>query len=107
MTGTDIFARTLAFDYGDQERSDIMRKVWTPTPWMIEVFTGSINSERERSIARWCWDRFGQQASPIHGIDGVWQRGCATVHGWTWYGFATEAQMLEFLAAWPAQEQAA
>ncbi|MGJ4893732.1 hypothetical protein ACQR2B_06830 [Bradyrhizobium oligotrophicum] len=101
IAGTDLFRRAMAFDYGDAERSAIMREVWTPTPWMVEAYTGRCDEIREHNIIHWCHDAFGQAASPIHGRTGDWQRGCATVHGWTWFGFSSEALMRQFLGAWP------
>lgn len=97
--GTDLFDRALAFDYGDAERAALMRKVWTPTPWMVDCFTDRTNSERDRSIREWCYDNLGDQAHPIHGREGRWQWGSATIHGWTWIGFASEAELALFLTA--------
>lgn len=100
--GTELFARTLAFDYGDEERSALMRKVWSPTPFMVNVDTGSPDSDRYREILQWCRENIGPQAHPIHGKDGDWQTGTATVFGWTWMGFATEDLLNRFLAAFPS-----
>jgi hypothetical protein len=97
---TDLHRRTIAFDYGDNERGDLMREVWAPTPWMIDVFTGNCGDGRERDILHWCYEEFGEQASPIHGRAGDWQRGGATINGWTWFGFATEALMARFVERW-------
>ncbi len=104
--GTELFHRAvLAFDYGDQDRNDLMRKVWTPTPWMIDAFTGE--HERHQSMLEWCFETFGDQCSPIHGRAGRWQRGSATVHGWTWFGFSTREEMDQFTARWPTPVKAA
>jgi hypothetical protein len=101
--GTDLYRRMLAFNYDDQERSDLMRKVWSPTPWMVNVFDGGWSRGRDRcfNIGEWCAEHFGPQGWPIHGKPGRWYRGNATVHGWTWYGFASESDMNAFMAAWP------
>jgi hypothetical protein len=98
---TNLHRRTLAFDYGNDERATTMRKVWDPTPWMIDVYTGSEDGLREFQIMRWCYDELGEQSSPIHGQTGRWHRGNATIYGWTWFGFATEADMQLFQATWP------
>lgn len=98
--GTALYERTIAFDYGDQERRDLMEKVWSMTPFMTECKTGSIATEQERSINDWCRKRWGDEAWPIHGLPGRWQRGSATVYGWTWYGFETAEMLEEFEAAW-------
>jgi len=98
---TDLFDRTLARTTGDAETDALMRKVWTPTPWMIDVYTGSCDEPRQRAILHWCYATLGEQASPIHRRTGNWQRGCATVFGWTWFGFASEALMRQFVETWP------
>lgn len=104
--GTDLYRRMLAFNYGDQERANLMSEVWSPTPWMVDVFDGGWSSGRDQCfrIGQWCVEHFGQQGSPIHKRPGRWYRGNATVHGWTWYGFDTEEAMNEFVAAWPNPE---
>lgn len=102
---TDLYERTITFDYDDEDRRDLMEKVWSVTPWMIDIFTGSINSKRERSMRQWCRANIGPEAWPIHCKEGSWQLGGATIHGWTWIGFSTEAKMYSFLEAFPdAQE---
>ena len=100
---TDLYHRALAFDYGDAERAATMRKVWDPTPWIIDAYTGRDDGLRELQILRWCHDELGEQSSPIHGRTGRWHRGSATINGWTWFGFATEAEadMQLFQATWP------
>ncbi len=101
---TALYQRVIAFDYGDAERSQIMQEVWLPTPWMIEVYTGRSGEVRQYDIVRWCRETLGPESSPIHKIIGTWHRGGATVNGWTWFGFATEADMQRFQEAWPAPE---
>jgi hypothetical protein len=103
---TDLYRRTIAFEYGNTETSALTRKVWEPTPWMIDMYTGHhpFGDPRERQILDWCYDELGEESSPIHGHTGRWHRGSATVNGRTWFGFATETDMQRFLAAWPAPE---
>lgn len=93
----------LAFNCKDDDRSVLQRKVWELTPWMIDVFTGEYR--RHEKIRRWCYDTFGMMSSPIHEIAGTWREGGATVHGHTWYGFASEEQMQEFIAEWGGSEE--
>jgi hypothetical protein len=90
----------LAFDYGDAERAELMRRVWEGTPWMVDVLEGDFYHERGRDMLEWCDETFGPAAWPIHGRPGTWHRGSATVYGHTWYGFATEAQMRQFCERW-------
>lgn len=99
---TELHKQMLEFNYADLDRGDLMRDVWAPTPWMVNAFTDRTNSNREREIADWCYSRLGQQSSPIHKAEGRWHRGGATINGWTWMGFATEADMLAFVDRWPS-----
>jgi hypothetical protein len=102
---TPLFERSMAFDQGNAETYALMRKVWTPTPWMVDAYTGGgRDREREREMLVWCYDTIGEMASPIHDKPGRWQRGSATVCGWTWFGFTTEADMQAFVARWPAPD---
>ena len=104
MAGTDLYERTITYDYGDNDRQELMRKVWSGTPWMVDAYTGSIETDRDREMRQWCRDQFGNECLPIHGRPGRWQRGGATIYGWTWFGFDTEDAMNEFIKAWPAPE---
>jgi hypothetical protein len=102
---TALHQRMLAFNYEDASRAALMRQVWAPTPWMEDVYTGNESGQgRDRDMQQWCHDRFGQMCSPIHEKAGRWQRGCATVYGWTWFGFAEETDLLRFLARWPTPD---
>jgi hypothetical protein len=95
---TLLHRRILAFDYGDQERTDLMAKVWAVTPFVVNVRTGNINSEAERNVMEWCRDNLGNEAWPIHGRPGRWQRGSATVHGETFMGFDSAEALALFNA---------
>lgn len=103
---TQLHKNMLAFDYADAERAQLMHHVWKDTPWMIDVYSGGYSNHRDREfdIQTWCYQQFGEKASPIHDRPGRWQRGGATIHGWTWFGFSTEAEMLAFVARWPTPE---
>lgn len=101
---TRLYQQILAFNYGDTERSDLMKEVWQGTPWMLDAYTGHMGDSRERDMLHWCYDTFGEQAFPIHGRPGVWQRGGATIHGWTWFGFSNESDMQRFKERWPTPE---
>lgn len=94
--GTALHQRILSVDYGDQNTSDLVAKVWAGTPFVVNVRTGSINSETEREIMEWCRENLGAEAWPIHGKPGVWQRGSATVHGETFMGFDTTETLATF-----------
>lgn len=98
---TDLFDRVINFSYGDPERSEIVRKVWTVTPHMIECYTDRIGSDREISIREWLLENLGHPASPIYNRDGVWQFGGAVVYGWSFLGFATKELLDQFLEAFP------
>lgn len=106
MVGSALYQQMLAFDYGDTERNELMRKVWSGTPWMVNAWTGSPDDDEFRWIMDWCRERWGPEAWPLHDRGGTWQRGGATIHGWTWFGFATEAMMQEFAERWRILDEA-
>ena len=99
--GSALYHRSMAF-YADRERDGgaLQHKVWDNTPWMTDAFTGRCGQERDLEMRTWCEERFGDEAWPIHGKAGNWNRGGATIYGWTWFGFATEAMMHEFMGRW-------
>jgi len=100
---TDLHKRMLAFGYGDTERAELMERVWREVPWMVDIYSGGYSNGRDREldIQHWCYEQFGEQHSAIHERPGRWYRGGATVHGWTWFGFSTEAEMQSFIDRWP------
>ncbi len=104
---TDLHKRMIAHSRNDPDGGDLWQSVWAPTPWMVDAFVGRWEDGRERRMLEWCYDAFGDQSSPIHEITGRWKRGNATVHGWTWFGFSTEAEMNQFVEHWPAPVEAA
>lgn len=98
---TPLHQRMLAYWIDDPERLELNTRVWAGTPWMLDVETGSPDSDRRFHMATWCREHIGPEAWPIHGKPGNWYTAGATVDGWTWIGFATEALMREFMAAFP------
>ena len=96
-SGTELFYVTIAYDYGSIERNELMRSIWSVTPWMVEFFTDGVQSDRWREIRDWCFENFGPEASPIHGRPGNWQTGNATIHGWTWMGFSSKEMLDRFM----------
>lgn len=103
---TELYERVIAFDYGDAQRSDLMQRVWARTPWMVNAYSGSYDDPRSREMMHWLYQS-GPECSVINEREGRWQRGGATVHGWTWFGFATRAEMDRFITAWPTPEDVA
>lgn len=104
VTGSALFDRTIAFDYGDVETSALVQKVWSATPWMTNCKTDGPDADISREIMDWCRAKWGEEAWPIHGRLGKWQRGSATIFGWTWFGFATEEMLKEFQAKWDCRD---
>jgi hypothetical protein len=90
------------------EHGDLNRRVWAGTPWIIDAYTGrdSLGDNRANDMLWWLTEEMGEQAWPFgpNPRPGRWYRGSATINGWTWFGFATEADMQTFLARWPAPE---
>lgn len=103
---TDLYKRTIAFNYDDTDRKALMRKVWDPTPFMVDAWTGRHEDGRDRQMIEWCFTTFGPESSPIHGKAGRWHRGGATVNGWTWFGFSTDTELQQFLERWPTPAEA-
>jgi hypothetical protein len=100
---TRLFEQMLAFNYEDAGRSELMRLVWSVTPFMIDVQTGPIMGDAYMAMKIWCRHNLGPQAFMLGdpATDGNWQFGGATICGSTWLGFKTNAQMESFIAAFP------
>lgn len=105
MTGSALYQRTMAWYDANDRDPELQHKVWDPTPWMLDVYTGNSDDDRMRVIMDWARERFGDEAWPIHGKPGTWHRGGATVYGWTWFGFDTEERMREFQIKWGGHDQ--
>ncbi len=93
--GSELFQK---YVLAHAETDALSLQVWRGTPWMASLFT----DDRRRSIMDWMVARFGEPARPF-GDDptpGRWREGNATVFGWTWFGFSTEAEMIEAVEAW-------
>ena len=98
LVGSPLYFRVLPkFD-------NLTKSIWDKTPWMVDAFTGSGWSVRHQAMIDWCEEQFGNPASPIHKIEGKWQRGCATIMGYTWMGFETEEMMLKFEEKWKVKK---
>lgn len=106
MMATDLYRITVNFDYGDNERNELIHKVWDNFPWMVNAYTGGYSNriDREQDILHWCIKNIGDQASPIHNKPGEWCRGTATINGWTFIGFKSEEAMNKFIDSWPKPE---
>ena len=109
--GSDLYKRAMAY-YDEHDRDPALQhQVWDGTPWMVDAYTGrqSRGDDRYQEMMQWCYDRFGDPAWPFTDKPrpGDWRGGNATVFGWTWFGFKTEAAMNEFIEAWPAPENVA
>lgn len=83
--------------------AELNRQVWSGNPWITDMYVGADPNGRERDMILWCRDQFGDESQPFGDkpIYRRWRRGNATVFGWGWFGFATEADMKAFEAAWP------
>lgn len=108
LSGSPLFQRAIVeYDYKHLD-NDLQLKAWSNTPWMIDVNVGCDEDSRhigrsklEQKMQSWCLEQFGDEAWPIHDRPGNWNRGGATIHGWVWYGFHTEAMMQQFMAEFP------
>jgi hypothetical protein len=94
---TDLYQRVM----GDTDpHLNINKRVWKDYPWLIDAFTGSHDDSRSREIQDWLHKEFGREGWALADRAGRWQRGSATVNGWTWHGFATREDMDAFLSRW-------
>ncbi len=101
--GTDLYQSII--DWNARQSAELLRlahEVWDMTPWVVDVFEGANRDMGYMDRMHWCRERWGDQAWWPSGLKGAWQRGGATVDGWTWWGFDSEDKMNEFLAAWPS-----
>lgn len=88
------------YEAKEEDGGELQHRVWDATPWMIDVYEGSMETMRYRDLIMWSDDKWGPQFWWPSGREGSWQRGSATVFGWTWWGFDTEEKMREFQAEW-------
>lgn len=87
-----------------ERHKEINHKVWDPTPWVINVKSGSpsnLEDETWGTMRNWLINNLGPESQPIFGIKGYWHRGSATVDGWTFIGFSSEALMISFMNKFP------
>jgi len=102
---TDLYKRII--QYAEKKESvdglALEKKVWDPTPFVIDVYIGKRNSidDDEQDIREYCIENFGKESWPIYNKPADWYRCGATVDGWTWFGFKTEQMMLKFISDWP------
>ena len=99
--GTALYERMIERSKDDPDSGELMRQVWSPTPWIIEVRDFEPNSKEWFDFVRWALSELGDESMPLHGHAGVWRRGNATVFGETWYGFAAEHLMDKFMRRYP------
>jgi len=103
---TEIYKRIIKHARGkhDKDRLALTHKVWDPTPYVINVYTGERNETGEGmdeyELKEYCRKNFGKESWPIHEKLGDWYRGGATVNGWTWFGFKTKEMMEKFIKDW-------
>lgn len=102
----------LILDENGGDETCLQVRVWKGTPWIADAWVGELQGgnihERERDMLLWCDEQFGQEAYPFGDKPraGRWKRGGATVFGWAWFGFSTEEEMDQFIAAWPSPQRA-
>ena len=102
--GTELYQRTMAEWASEDDGGELMRQVWSPTPWMISVDVGIGNDERRREIRNWCNRNLGNETIPYgaHRQGGAWNEGSVTIIGKTWYGFKTKEMMERFQQRFPS-----
>ena len=99
--GTEIYHSFMdSLEQSDPELLLINQKVWSPTPWVLDVYTDSLGSSKGIGLRKWLEEHLGPESSPIHGMEGRWHFGYVTIYGWIWIGFASEQEMEQFIEAW-------
>lgn len=95
--GSEIFKRFIQESLPEHKALNL--EVWSPTPWMVDVFVGEYipHHSRNSEIRNWLQQNFGNESSPIHKALGLWHESSVTIHGYSWYGFKTEKLMNRFL----------
>lgn len=83
------------------QHRELNEKVWKPTPWIINVYTG-LSEDNWPDMREWLINNIGAESEPIFGRTGNWHRGSATVDGWTWIGFSDEILMISFMNNFPS-----
>lgn len=99
--GTALYNDIVRHDYGDADTQALMRKVWSPTPWAINVIDFEPNSKEWFAFVKWAEENIGPASWPIHDRPGDWYRAGATINGRTNYGFSSEEAMEKFIARYP------
>lgn len=104
MITTEIYRKIIEHAQSvDEEALDLAHKVWDPTPWVINVKTGSFDENIYPPMREFCLKNFGEESWPIHNKPRNWYRGGVTLFGWTWMGFATKEMMEQFLIEFPQE----
>lgn len=98
MTGTPLYDALVSAVTPDQ--AEMMLRDWSPTPWVLQVFTDAAGSPHDMAMRRWCVAEFGPESLPLNGAIGRWRRGASTSGGYGLIGFNTEAAMHEFQRQW-------
>lgn len=98
---TKLYHRIIDRSRGGNGDTELAHLVWDPTPWVVDVFTGRVDSDLRHEMSDWLRSEIGVESWPIHKKPGVWHFAGATVDGWTWLGFATEDMMQRFLSKFP------
>lgn len=83
------------------EHRELQVKVWSPTPWMVDLFVGN-DDLRRRRIRNWCNHTIGRESLPLQDISGNWHEGGVTIQGKTWFGFKTQEMMNAVAEQFPA-----
>jgi len=99
--GTALYRDIIEHDYGNSDTQALMRKVWSPTPWVITVKDFEPNSSEWFNFVEWACIEIGPESWPIHDRPGDWYRAGATINGRTNYGFSSEEAMEKFTARYP------
>ena len=102
MSCDELYGHGMAKSHDQHPQPHTLQEACGGTPFGVNAYTGPLGECRIEDIREWCCDHYGPEAWPRGGQAGEWYSGSTTINGWTWFEFATETMMTDFLEAWPA-----
>ena len=98
---TPLYEKIVSFEYHDKKTTELVRKVWAGTPWVINVRDFGVNSREWFDFVEWACIELGPESCAWNDYKGDWYRAGATVNGLTNYGFSSKGRMRRFMARYP------
>lgn len=103
---TQLYHKIVSYEYHDKALTELMRKVWAGTPWVINVRDFDANSREWFDFIEWANVEIGPESCAWNNYQGCWAKASVIVNGLTDYGFSTEQKMRQFMARYPDRVRA-